>query len=49
MSLPFLALAPFVPKIVDIPYEATTLPCVDVTDVSDVSDTTDGEGGDVLI
>lgn len=49
MSLPFLALAPFMPKVLDVPYEATTLPCVDVTDVSDVSDVTDSEGGDVLI
>lgn len=41
MSTPFLALAPFMPRVVDIAYEAVALPCVDVTDFSDVSDSTD--------
>lgn len=52
MSLPFLALAPFTPRVVDVPYQATTLPCVDCTDCSDVSDATDvtdGGGEDVVI
>lgn len=41
MSTPFLALAPFVPRIVDIPYAAATLVCEDCTDCSDTSDVTD--------
>lgn len=49
MSLPFLALAPFMPRVVDVPYEATTLPCVDCTDCSDVSDVTDGDSGEDVV
>ena len=41
MSLPFLALAPFQPRIVDIPYEAVTTLCLDCTDCSEVTDLTD--------
>ena len=54
MSIPFLALAPNIPRVVDIAYSAMLLPCVDVTDLSDVSDQTDQSdftdgGGDVII
>lgn len=56
MSTPFLALAPSIPRVVDVAYAAMTFPCVnaqdvsDETDVSDVSDETDGGGGgDVVI
>lgn len=48
MSLPFLALAPFEPRIVDVEYHATTLPCVDCTDCSDVTDATDVTDDDVI-
>lgn len=42
MSLPFLGLSPFMPRVVDVPYAATTLTCaVDCTDCSDLSDQTD--------
>jgi hypothetical protein len=42
MPTPFLALAPFDPRIVDIPYSAFALSCApDCTDCSDVSDSTD--------
>lgn len=55
MTTPFLALAPQIPRVVDIPYAAFAPVCVDVTDVSDmsdqptdVSDSTDS-GGDIVI
>jgi len=38
MPTPFLALAPFVPRVVDVPYFANTLPCSDVTDQTDQTD-----------
>jgi hypothetical protein len=42
MSTPFLALAPFSPRIVDVPYAAFALSCApDVTDISDSTDSTD--------
>lgn len=41
MPTPFLALAPFVPRVVDVPYFANTLPCSDVTDMTDTTDMTD--------
>jgi hypothetical protein len=49
MTLPFLALAPFMPKVVDVFYEATTLPCLDVTDASDATDSSDVTDGDDLV
>lgn len=52
MSTPFLALAPQHPRIVDVPYVAPLLICVDVTDLTDLTDltdVTDGGGGDVMI
>lgn len=43
MPTPFLSLAPQVPRVVDIPYAANALPCVDCTDcdTTDVTDHTD--------
>lgn len=41
MTVPFLALAPQIPRVVDIPYSAMLLPCVDTADVTDLTDTTD--------
>ncbi len=41
MSTPFLALAPQIPRVVDIPYAAFAPPCADVTDLTDLTDTTD--------
>ncbi len=53
VTTPFLALAPHVPRVVDIPYEAVALPCSDCTDCSDVSDQTDStdvtDGGGIII
>lgn len=56
MPVPFLALAPFQPRIVDIYYAAAVPTCVDCTDCSDVSDyttdqsdQTDGGGEEVII
>jgi len=45
MSLPFKALQPFDPRVVDVPYQATTLPCVpqDVSDLTDEPDEGDDE------
>lgn len=40
MSLPFLPLAPFQPRIVDIHYEANVPACIDTTD-ADHTDHTD--------
>lgn len=43
MPLPFLSLAPFVPRVVEVPYAATVTICADCTDcgTSDVTDSTD--------
>lgn len=41
MTVPFLALAPQIPRVVDIPYSAMLLPCIDVTDQTDSTDSTD--------
>jgi hypothetical protein len=41
MSLPFLSLAPFIPRVVEVPYAATVPICDDCTDCSDTSDSTD--------
>lgn len=42
MSTPFLTLAPYVPRLVEVPYAATYLTCAnDCTDCSDATDTTD--------
>lgn len=51
MSLPFKALQPMDPRVVDIGYVAPALPCVDCTDCSDASDQSDVSdgGGDVVI
>lgn len=55
MPVPFLALAPFQPRIVDVYYAAAVPTCVDCTDCSDVSDytdstdQTDGGGEEVII
>lgn len=46
MPLPFKALQPFDPRIVDIQYHATTLPCVP-QDVSDLTDES-GDGDDEI-
>ena len=49
MTTPFRALAPQIPRVVDIPYAAFSPLCVDVTDMdltdsTDSSDVTDGGG-----
>jgi hypothetical protein len=56
VTTPFLALAPNIPRVVDIAYSAMLLPCVDqnVTDITDQTDSTEtdqsGSGGfDVII
>jgi hypothetical protein len=41
MPVPFLSLAPQIPRVVDIHYEANLLPCCSCTDCSDSSDVTD--------
>jgi hypothetical protein len=41
MTTPFKALQPFEPRIVDLLYEATPMPCFDCTDCSDATDITD--------
>lgn len=47
MSTPFLALAPFMPRVVDVGYEAMALPCVDCTDCSDATTTDQTDSSDV--
>ena len=47
MTTPFKALAPFEPRVVDIPYSAMLLPCVDVTDLSDATTTDSTDVTDV--
>lgn len=46
MPLPFLALAPQEPRVIEVPYQAVTLPCVNQEDVTDSTDVTDGGEGD---
>lgn len=41
MPLPFIALSPIAPRVVEVPYYATTKLCADCTDCSDQSDSTD--------
>jgi hypothetical protein len=42
MTTPFLALAPFIPRVANIEYQAFAPACVsDVTDLTDVTDNTD--------
>lgn len=49
MSLPFIALAPQIPRVVDIHYEANLLPCADCTDASDTTDNSDVTDGELMI
>jgi len=56
LSTPFLALAPNVPRVVDINYSAMLLPCLnnEVTDSTEQTDSTEtdqsgGGGFDVII
>lgn len=42
MSQPFRALAPFLPRVIDVNYEAFLLPCdQDITDLTDTTDQSD--------
>lgn len=47
MTTPFRALAPFDPRIVDIPYSATLVPCVDCSDCSDATTTDSTDNSDI--
>ncbi len=51
MSIPFLALAPRIPLVYDVPYEAAPGVCQDCTDCSDASDSSDSsdisDGGEL--
>lgn len=53
MTTPFIALAPFIPRVANIEYQAFAPVCVnDVTDFTDVTDNTDHSDvtdGDLII